>query len=355
MAIPNRIEQPLLLALGPVMLDVHGLALSEDERQRLMHPSVGAVILFARNYQSRAQISALIADIKSLRTPSLLVAVDQEGGRVQRFQDEFTRLPAAKSFGDSWDNDKQSAPVKAYQSAYTMASELLNVGVDFSFAPVFDVTSRDSEVIGDRCFHSNPQAATELLGAYIDGMHAAGMVAIAKHFPGHGGVSGDSHNCLPQDSRSLAEIEANDLVPYLALVDELQGVMTAHVLFDKCDAEIPTYSSYWLQDILRQKLGFDGVVFSDDLTMQGAIDGQAESGLAETVAKEPVAKETGSEKESVLEQNSIVLSAQRAIYAGCDMVLVCNKPQLAEQLLAGLEFQPNEVLSAKLSRLAAVR
>jgi len=253
----------------------------------ISHPSVGAVILFARNYQDKNQVADLIAQIKAIRTPSLLIAVDQEGGRVQRFQNDFTRLPAAQSFGDYWDEDRQAAPIKAYQSAFSMASELISVGVDFSFAPVFDVTSRESEVIGDRCFHSNPSVATELLGAYIDGMHAAGMVSIAKHFPGHGGVSGDSHHCLPQDERSFDEICGHD------------------------------------QKVLRERLGFSGVIFSDDLTMQGAIDANESAG-------------------------SIVESAQRAIYAGCDMVLVCNKPDVADQLLEGLEFEPNETLSAKL-------
>jgi beta-N-acetylhexosaminidase len=318
--------------LGPVMVDVQGFELTVLERERLLHANTGAVILFARNYKDRAQVSALVNEIKSLRTPALLVAVDQEGGRVQRFQDEFTRLPAVQNFGELWNEDKQTAPMKAYQSAYTMASELIEVGVDFSFAPVFDVTSKDSKVIGDRCFHPNPGAAAELLGAYIDGMHAAGMVAIAKHFPGHGGVSGDSHHCLPRDERTLDDIRSHDLVPYVELVDEIQGVMTAHVLFDHCDADIPTYSSYWLQGVLREELGFNGVVFSDDLTMQGAIDAN----------------------DDINQQNSIVESAQRAIYAGCDMVLVCNKPELADELLNGLVFEPNEVLSAKLRRLAAI-
>jgi len=330
MTMQNSTLVPQRLALGPVMVDVHGLTLTANERLRLSHPSVGAVILFARNYQDKNQVADLIAQIKAIRTPSLLIAVDQEGGRVQRFQNDFTRLPAAQSFGDYWDEDRQAAPIKAYQSAFSMASELISVGVDFSFAPVFDVTSRESEVIGDRCFHSNPSVATELLGAYIDGMHAAGMVSIAKHFPGHGGVSGDSHHCLPQDGRSFDEICAHDLLPYEELIDEIQGVMTAHVLFDQCDANIPTYSSYWLQKVLRERLGFSGVIFSDDLTMQGAIDANESAG-------------------------SIVESAQRAIYAGCDMVLVCNKPDVADQLLEGLEFEPNETLSAKLSRLAAVQ
>jgi len=320
---------PLVIPLGPVMLDIEGLSLSDGERKRLCHPSVGAVILFARNYQDTDQLKTLIAEIKSLRYPALLVAVDQEGGRVQRFQSEFTRLPAAAHFGELWDKDKHTAPMRAFESAYCMASELLDVGVDFSFAPVFDVNSVDNEVIGDRSFHSNPSAVIELSGAYIDGMHCAGMVAIAKHFPGHGGVGGDSHHCLPCDSRSIEEIKAHDLQPYCELLDEIQGVMSAHVLFDKCADDIPTYSAFWLQTILREELGFAGVVFSDDLAMQGAID--ANGG----------------------QQGSIIESAQRAIYAGCDMVLVCNNPGMAEQLLAGLEFEPNHTLSGKLTRLAA--
>lgn len=318
---------PALIPLGPVMLDVAGLQLDDADRQRLVHPSVGAVILFARNFQDIQQVTKLIAEIKSLRTPSLLVAVDQEGGRVQRFKNGFSLLPPAADFGKLWDQDKHTAPMRAYESAKLMASELISVGVDFSFAPVFDITSIGSDVIGDRCFHPNPNAATELLGAYIDGMHSAGMVAIAKHFPGHGGVSGDSHHCLPSDSRALAQIEASDLIPYRELVDEIQGVMSAHVLFDNCDSEIPTYSKFWLQDVLRDQLEFSGVVFSDDLTMQGAIDAQAEV--------------------------SIVMSAQKAIYAGCDMVLVCNRPDLADELLDGLEFEPNQTLSGKLTSLCA--
>lgn len=309
------------------MLDVAGSRLDDSDRQRLVHPSVGAVILFARNFEDSQQVAELIAAIKGLRTPSLLVAVDQEGGRVQRFKNGFSPLPPAANFGQLWDQDKHTAPMRAYESAKLMASELISVGVDFSFAPVFDITSIDSEVIGNRCFHPNPNAATELLGAYIDGMHSAGMVAIAKHFPGHGGVSGDSHHCLPSDSRTFAQIQDNDLIPYRELIDEIQGVMSAHVLFDACDAEIPTYSKFWLQDVLRDQLAFEGVIFSDDLTMQGAVDAQTDV--------------------------SIVLSAQKAIYAGCDMVLVCNRPDLADELLNGLEFEPNQTLSGKLTSLCA--
>ena len=307
------------------MLDVQGFELSDSERQTLLHPLVGSVIMFARNYQSRQQMADLIASIKSLRTPELLIAVDQEGGRVQRFQDEFTRLPAAEHFGKRWQQDKQRAPIEAYESARTMASELIAIGVDFSFAPVFDVTSEDSDVIGDRCFHSDPKIASELLGAYMDGMRSAGMVTIAKHFPGHGGVSGDSHHCLPCDQRELKAIQEHDLLPYKEHAQDIQGVMTAHVLFEQCDSQIPTYSSFWLKSVLREQIGFEGVVFSDDLTMQGAVD----------------------------IESSIVARAELAIAGGCDMVLVCNRPDLAEELLAGLNFEPSEQLSSRLTRLSA--
>jgi len=322
---------PALIPLGPVMVDVEGIDLTNAEKARLLHPSVGAVILFSRNYESRAQVSQLVAEIKALRTPSLLISVDQEGGRVQRFKNEFTVLPPAAHFGECWHENKQTAPMEAFKSAYIMASELIEVGVDFSFAPVFDVNTENSEVIGNRCFHPDPKVASELLGAYIDGMHSAGMVAIAKHFPGHGGVVGDSHHCLPEDERTIKEVKEHDLLPYNELVDEIQGIMTAHVLFKNCDDEIPTYSAYWLQTVLREEIGFDGVIFSDDLSMQGAIDANDIEG-----------------------RGSIVESAQRAIYAGCDMVLVCNRPDLADELLAGLEFEPNQVLSAKLTKLSVV-
>ncbi len=326
---------PPIMPLGPVMLDVEGFRLSETERVRLLHPSVGGVILFSRNFQSKSQVTDLIKEIKDLRSPSLLLAVDQEGGRVQRFKSEFTLLPPAASFGELWDKDKHTAPMRTFESAYTMASELLDVGVDFSFAPVFDVTSQESEVIGNRCFHTNVKAATELLGAYIDGMHTAGMVAIAKHFPGHGGVAGDSHHCLPTDHRDFKQIEDHDLLPYLELIDEIQGIMTAHVLFDQCDDQIPTYSAFWLQTVLRQKMNFEGIIFSDDLSMQGA--------------KEKGAK---SSQQKNADSISIVESAQRAIYAGCDMVLICNDTALADELLEGLVFEPNSVLSGRLTRLS---
>jgi beta-N-acetylhexosaminidase len=288
---------------------------------------VGGVILFARNYQNKQQLRDLVSQIRAIRYPELLIAVDQEGGRVQRFKDEFTLLPAAAEFGRLWHQDKQTAPMRAFESAYTMASELAECGVDFSFAPVFDVNSEDNEVIGDRCFDPNPKIAAELLGAYIDGMHSAGMVAIAKHFPGHGGVSGDSHHCLPCDSRSLAEIQQHDVSLYRELINEIDGVMTAHVLFDQCDDQIPTYSQFWIQQQLRGELGFSGIVFSDDLSMKGAG-----------------------------EDGSVTQKGLKALAAGCDMLLICNQPEQADELLQGLtdnSVSVDQQLSFRLHRLRA--
>lgn len=310
-------NNPQFMPLGPVMLDVEGLALTEADKQRLLHPLTGAVILFARNYSDPEQVKKLIDKIAELRSPKLLIAVDQEGGRVQRFQQGFTRLPAASYFGELWEQNSEQACSEAKQSAITMAQELIEVGVDFSFAPVFDVTTKESEVIGDRCFHPDPETATSLLKAYVDGMSQVGMAATAKHFPGHGGVHGDSHHCLPQDERCIADVEQHDLLPYQQLAHDIKAVMSAHVLFNNCDADIPTHSKFWLQTVLRDQLGFNGIVFSDDLTMQGAIDAQAQSDDA-----------------------GIVGSAESALAAGCDMVLVCNRPDLADELLAGLESHP---------------
>lgn len=311
-------KNPIEMPLGPVMLDVEGLTLTEADKTRLLHPLTGAVILFARNFTDPDQVKNLIIEIEQLRTPKLLIAVDQEGGRVQRFQNGFTRLPAAATFGELWNQNSEQACKEATQSAITMAGELIEVGVDFSFAPVFDVTSKESEVIGDRCFHPDPTVATQLLKSYIQGMSKVGMAATAKHFPGHGGVHGDSHHCLPQDERCIADVEQHDLLPYRELVNDIRAVMSAHVLFNNCDPDIPTHSQFWLKTVLRDQLGFEGIVFSDDLTMQGAIDAQAKAGDGGL-------------------DSGIVESAISALDAGCDMVLVCNRPDLADELLEGLQ------------------
>lgn len=295
-------------ALGPVMLDLAGTEISAAERKLLRHPLVGGVILFSRNYRSPRQLCALTAAIRSMRQPELLVAVDHEGGRVQRFQEGFSRIPAMRRLGQAWDRDRGEACMAAGNIAYVLASELLACGVDFSFTPVLDVDFGASGVIGDRALHSDSAAIVQLATALIAGLRAAGMASVGKHFPGHGYVRADSHLAVPVDERSLAEIEAVDLVPYRELIRHgLSAVMPAHVIYPKVDAHPAGFSPKWLQQILRAELGFDGMIFSDDLSMEGA-----------TVA------------------GGVVARGEAALAAGCDMVLLCNAPGSAQELLAGL-------------------
>ena len=295
-------------ALGPVMLDVEGLELSPAEAELLRHPLVGGVILFSRNYRSPQQLCELTAAIRTLRKPELLIAVDHEGGRVQRFQQGFSRIPPMRRLGETWDRDRAGACQAAGKIAYVLASELLACGVDFSFTPVLDVDFGASGVIGDRALHSDPAAIAQLSAALIAGLRAAGMASVGKHFPGHGYVRADSHLAVPVDERSYAEIEAADLVPYRELIGHgLSAVMPAHVIYPAVDAQPAGFSSRWLQQILRAQLGFDGMIFSDDLSMEGA-----------SVAG------------SVMERGTAALAA------GCDMVLLCNAPGSARELLAGL-------------------
>lgn len=294
--------------LGPVMLDLAGVALSAAEGELLRHPLVGGVILFSRNYHSPRQLCELTAAIRALRKPELLIAVDHEGGRVQRFQEGFSRIPPMRRLGEAWDRDRAAACTAAGDIAYVLASELLACGVDFSFTPVLDVDFGESGVIGDRAFHCDPAAIAQLSAALIDGLRAAGMASVAKHFPGHGHVRADSHLAVPVDARSFAEIDAADLVPYRELIRHgLSAVMPAHVIYPGVDAHPAGFSSKWLQQILRGQLGFDGMIFSDDLSMEGA---SVAGGVGER--------------------------AQAALSAGCDMVLSCNAPESAAELLAGL-------------------
>lgn len=311
------------LSPGPLMVDIEGTQPDRQECRRLQHPAVGGVILFSRNFESREQLRALCREIKSLCRPELLIAVDQEGGRVQRFRSDFTRLPACLRFGRNYAESPEQSRIYAYSSGLVMATELVRCGIDFSFAPVLDTASMNSEVIGNRGFHSDAQVICDLARHYIMGMNDAGVSATGKHFPGHGGVCEDSHCDLPRDYRTLNELEALDLIPYRALAPLLGGVMTAHVSYPRIDRALPTYSAYWIGDILRCDIGFCGAVFSDDLTMRGAT-----------------------------EIGDIEVRVCAALDAGCDMALICNNPMLADQAVHGL---PEKYLpgSQRLERMRA--
>ena len=315
---------PLRLARGPLMVDVAGLALTGDERQTLCDPRVGGVILFARNFHDSAQLCALTHEIHALRDPALIVAVDHEGGRVQRFRGEgFTRLPAMRSLGRLWDAAPAQALELAHDCGLVLASELLAHGVDLSFTPVLDIDRGLSRAIGDRAFHPDPAIIAQLAQALAAGMDLVGMGCVGKHFPGHGGVEADSHHDIPVDMRDFDTLWNEDLLPYRH-GPQLAGVMPAHVIYPLASPEpLPAgFSPFWLQQVLRQRLGFAGLIFSDDLNMEGA-----------RVA------------------GDIVARACAAQAAGCDMLLVCNRPELVRELLACWTPLPD---AAGLARLAAL-
>jgi beta-N-acetylhexosaminidase len=311
------------MTLGPVMLDIKGLALDDDDRRRLNHPEVGGVILFSRNYQDREQLASLCSEIHALRDPRLVVAVDQEGGRVQRFREGFQAIPAMGHLGDLYDQDSTQALQNAATFAWIMAAELLHYGVDLSFAPVLDISNPVSSVIGDRAFHRDPETVAHLANAWVRGMRRAGMEAVGKHFPGHGSVEGDSHHVMPFDRRSFAKIEALDLVPFRRVIaTHLTGIMMAHVIYDHVDERAAGYSRYWIDTVLRKQLEFDGIVFSDDLSMSGA----------ESVGGYPQ-------------------RARHALAAGCDILLVCNNPAGADEVLESLQGYSNPTSQLRMIRL----
>jgi beta-N-acetylhexosaminidase len=311
------------MSLGPIMLDVAGLELQPEEREILCHPQVGGVILFSRNYHSPEQLQQLVNEIHQLRDPHLLVAVDHEGGRVQRFRQGFTSLPPARTFGRIYDHDRKRARRLAETCGWLMAAELRALGVDFSFAPVLDLDHGVSQVIGDRAFHHHPETVADLAHAYMVGMKRAGMVATGKHFPGHGAVEADSHLALPVDQRPLADILAEDILPFERLIHlGLGGVMPAHVVYAQVDERPACFSGFWLKEVLRQRLAFQGVIFSDDLSMQGA------HGMGDIVAR-----------------------GEAALAAGCDMVLVCNHPEDTVRLVDGLGPHDDPVSHVRLARM----
>ncbi|PKO36471.1 MAG: beta-N-acetylhexosaminidase [Betaproteobacteria bacterium HGW-Betaproteobacteria-6] len=288
------------LPLGPLMIDIAGTELTDPDRERLCHPLVGGVILFSRNYADPEQLSALTAAIHALRTPALLIAVDHEGGRVQRFRDGFTRLPAMATLGSFWDENPESALAAARQVGYVLAAELRARGVDYSFTPVLDLDYGPSRVIGDRAFHRQPEVVIALAAALAEGLHLAGMGSCGKHFPGHGYVIPDSHVELPVDDRPFEAMQ-DDILPYRKLA--LDGVMAAHVIYNCVDCNTAVFSNKWIY-YLRNNIKFSGVVFTDDLSMAGA-------GVV----------------------GGMLSRVETAYNAGCDMLLVCNAPDVVGDVL----------------------
>ena len=313
-----------MLARGPVVLGIGGLTLDGVDRERLLHPLVGGVILFSRNYENVEQLAALTAQIHALRTPALLISVDHEGGRVQRFRDGFTAIPPMRTLGDMWQRDAAAAGLEARRVGGVIARELRAQGVDFSFTPVLDVDFGTSAVIGDRAFSDDPDVVAELAVALCRGLREGGCAAVGKHFPGHGGVAADSHVALPIDARPLADIVAADIVPFARLISRgaLDGVMPAHIVYPAVAPEPAGFSPRWLQEILRAEMGFDGVVFSDDLEMAGA------HGAGDVVAR-----------------------ADAAVAAGCDMVLACNDFATMDDLLARWRPPAAPHRAARLARM----
>ena len=316
---------PPSIPRGAIMADIAAHTLSEDDRQRLLDPAIGGVILFRRNYQNPSQLAELCRQIKALRQPELIIAVDHEGGRVQRFINGFTRLPAMRTLGEIWDaQSPEAAQSAAEQIGWVLATELVACGVDLSFTPVLDLDWGQCAVIGNRSLHRQPEIVTALALALQRGLNRGGMKTCGKHFPGHGFVSGDSHLMLPCDERTWDALQ-DDLAPFAALAAQgMAAVMPAHVVYPNIDEQPAGFSAHWLKTVLRGQLRFNGVIFSDDMTMEGAVSA-----------------------------GSISQRCQLAFAAGCDIALVCNRPDLVDELRAHFRQPENPHLAARWQNMAA--
>ena len=307
---------------GPVVLDIAGTELTEDDVRRIQHPLTGMVILFTRNYENPEQLSRLTSAIHAAK-PGVLISVDHEGGRVQRFREGFTEIPAMRAYGALRAKHPQMAERALTAAGYVMAAELLACGVDFTFAPVLDLDWGRSAIIGERSLGTDPRDVAAMARAVMTGLMTAGMASCGKHFPGHGWAEADSHKALPEDVRSAESILASDVKPYGWLGEGLASVMTAHVLYPAFDSVPATFSKCILQDVLRGSLGFTGLIFSDDLSMQGA-----------------------------RKEGSVVCRAQKALEAGCDALIICNAPEDTDELLAGLKWQKTQAFEERWRRIA---
>lgn len=313
------------MSLGSVMVDIEGTQLQSHEIERLMNPMVAGVILFSRNFESVEQVQALTKAIHDLRHPRLLIGVDHEGGRVQRFRDGFTHIPPMRTLGELYNQDDKTALEAAEKVGWLLAAELLAVGVDFSFAPVVDLDYGGSKVIGDRAFHSDSIVVSKLAYQLMKGMRSAGMASVAKHFPGHGYIEADTHLEIAVDERSMADIQRHDIQPFLSLIENgLDAVMPAHVIYSNVDSRPAGFSDYWLKDILRKQCHFEGAIISDDMSMKAATS-----------------------------YGSAIDRVRSALEAGCDLVLVCNDPASADEVLAKVQWHADALAHARLIRLHA--
>lgn len=307
--------------MGPLVLDIEGTELKASDIRRISDPLVGMVILFTRNYENREQLTELCKQIHSIK-PEILIAVDHEGGRVQRFREGFTQIPAMQKLGELFKTQSENALLAAMACGYVMAAELRACGVDMTFAPCLDVDFGRSQIIGERSFSSDPSVIAQLALALVQGFRLAGMSNCGKHFPGHGWVKADSHLELPMDDRSYEKLQSTDLKPYIWMGQALDSVMAAHVLYPEADRKPAGFSSYWLQAVLRDTLQFTGAVFSDDLSMKGA-----------------------------LSEGDVTERAHAALKAGCDMLILCNDFEASDRLLKTLQFEDTPEREERVRRL----